>query len=81
MKKVTFATLKKYARNNVLFHKVRGEFSGMVDGMEFYNNLPYNKTTLKDLEKFKVSKNWLTIKENQSIELSNCCYYVNFIVK
>ena len=81
MKKVTFATLKKYARKERLLHKVRGEFSGMVDGMEFFKDLPYNKTTLKDLDKFKVSKNWITLKDDKTIELSNCCYYVNFKVK
>ena len=81
MKKITFATLKKYANQNKLFHKVKGEFSGMIDGMEFFNDLPYNKTTLKDLDKFKVSKNWITLKDDNNIELSNCCYYVNFKVK
>ena len=81
MKKVTFSTLKKYARQGSLYHKVKGEYNGMYEGMEFYNGLRYKKTSLKDLIKFKVTKNWITLNEDNSIDLSNCCYSINFIIK
>ena len=78
--KVTFNTLKKYARKGQLFHNVRGEFSGMVDGMEF--NDPYvvkwSKTTLEDLAWWKVSKNYIQVKNEKEFSLSNCCFYVDF---
>tara|TARA_Y100000401_G_scaffold38325_1_gene28916 strand:- start:14039 stop:14335 length:297 start_codon:yes stop_codon:yes gene_type:complete len=84
MKKITFNTLKKYARQGRLHHHVEGEYSGMVDGMEFRKNslldVIATKTTLEDLEKFKVTKNWITEKHHGVIELSNCCYVVKFLV-
>lgn len=82
MQKITFATLKKYAKQNKLFHCKKGQFSGMVDGMEWnIHNKEYKQTTLKDLSNFKVSKNYITINEDNSIKLSNCCYNINFIIK
>ena len=49
MNKVTFSTLKKYAKQNKLFHCIKGEFSGMVDGMEWnIYNKQYKQTTIKD---------------------------------
>ena len=54
----------------------------MVDGMEWnIHNKEYKQTTLKDLSNFKVSKNYITINEDNSIKLSNCCYNINFIIK
>jgi len=84
-KKITFNTLKKYARQGVLRHYVRGEFNGMVDGMEFKKtgnllDLLTTKTTLEDLAKFKVSKNWIS-EVHGIITLSNCCYEVKFSVQ
>jgi hypothetical protein len=82
MKKVTFATLKKYAKQNKLFHCVKAEFNGMIDGLnwDIYNK-QYKQTTLKDLSRFKVSTNYITINEDKSIKLTNCCYNINFIIK
>jgi len=74
--KVTFATLKKYARQGKLQHKVRGEFSGMTDGMEF-NEKPWELTTLDNLDWFKVTGNYLQ-QQGELIKLSNCCFYVDF---
>ena len=82
MQKITFATLKKYAKQIKIFHCKKGQFSGMVDGMEWnIHNKEYKQTTLKDLSNFKVSKNYITINEDNSIKLSNCCYNINFIIK
>ena len=79
--KVTFNTLKKYARKGQLFHNVRGEFSGMVDGMEFNNCEKWSKTTLEDLSWWKVSNNYIQVKNEKELSLSNCCFYVDFQVK
>jgi hypothetical protein len=80
MKKVTFATLKKLAKKDELLHDVKAEHS--VYGMEWNKARGYHTTTLNDLEKFKVSKNWLgeSVDDNESkcITLSNCCYVINF---
>tara|TARA_R100001443_G_C3320247_1_gene169845 strand:+ start:591 stop:839 length:249 start_codon:yes stop_codon:yes gene_type:complete len=82
VQKITFATLKKYAKQNKLFHCKKGQFSGMVDGMEWnIYNKEYKQTTLKDLSNFKVSKNYISINEDNSIKLTNCCYNINFIIK
>ena len=82
MNKVTFATLKKYAKQNKLFHCIKGEFSGMVDGMEWdIYNKQYKQTTIKDLSNFKVTKNYISINDDNSIKLTNCCYNINFIIK
>lgn len=81
MNKITFATLKKYAKKNKLFHITIGEFDGMIDGMNFTNsNYEYKQTTLKDLSKFKVTKNYISINEDNSIKLINCCYNIKFTI-
>ena len=93
MKKVTFGTLKKYARNTgklTLRHRVVSEFNGIYDGMGKIEDPKMVLTSLYDLEKFKVSKNWLTVifeefndddtKKIIKVELSNCCYVVEFFL-
>ena len=76
--KVTFNTLKKYARKGQLFHNVRGEFSGMVDGMEFTSCKKWSKTSLENLAEWKVTKNYIQVKNEKEFSLSNCCFYVDF---
>ena len=79
--KITFATLKKYARRGELLHQVEGEHGPY--GMEYYRNgneLPLCKTTIEDLATFKATRNWIT--EGSDVvtfaTLSNCVYLVNF---
>jgi hypothetical protein len=79
--KATFNTLKKYARKGQLFHNVKGEFSGMVDGVEFKNFKKWSKTTLEDLAGWKVTKNYIQFENNKELSLSNCCYFVDFQIK
>jgi|TARA_R100000501_G_C2576271_1_gene81234 hypothetical protein len=76
--KVTFNTLKKYARKGHLFHNVRGEFSGMVDGIEFTPWKKWSKTSLENLAEWKVTKNYIQVKSENKFSLSNCCFYVDF---
>ncbi len=90
MKKITFNTLKKYARNSklTLRHRVISEFNGIYDGMGKIENPDIVLTSLYDLEKFKVSKNWLSFeyeeyneektKKFTKVKLSNCCFVVEF---
>ena len=79
MKKVTFATLKSYAKKGRLSHKVISEFSGMTDGKEWYKNPEWvSGTTLAALDYFKVTKNWLSVLPSGNIELSNCCFKIEF---
>lgn len=79
-KKVTFATLKKLARKTELLHSVRGEH--MPYGMQWNGVESFYTTKLEDLDKFKMSKNWLGESEDDNgskcITLSNCCYVINF---
>ena len=77
---VTFNTLKKFARKGQLFHNVRGEFSGMIDGMEYNDQyaIKWSKTSLENLAEWKVSRNFIQVKNEKEISLSNCCYYVDF---
>tara|TARA_Y100001963_G_C6748396_1_gene432802 strand:- start:569 stop:1087 length:519 start_codon:yes stop_codon:yes gene_type:complete len=83
MKKTTFTTLKAKARRGELFHRVRAEHS--VYGMEWYTNdreLPIVQTTLEDLDKFKVTKNFIQTENltdsDADAQLSNCVYVVMF---
>ena len=87
--KITFNTLKKYARKNQLVHSVNSEFNGMIDGHDSTNYPTKAKhTTLEDLKKFKVSKNWISAPDihistcgtrmYRKVLLSNCCYVVSF---
>ena len=84
MQKITFATLKKFARLGKLSHRVDAEFNGMYDGMEYYDSSDrvVSKTTLDDLARFKVSKNWLTVQKHMPsiVVLSNCCFKVTFSI-
>jgi len=94
MKKVTFNTLKALANKGLLLHRVRGAHGAY--GMEFYNDekkLAVEKTTVKDLEKFKATKNFIQTENIANLydefdgpfgeikadaQLSNCIYYVVF---
>ena len=79
--KITFSTLKKYARRGELLHQVEGQHGPY--GMEFYRGdgaLKLEKTTLEDLARFKASRNWITDGSDvvTFATLSNCVYLVNF---
>ena len=79
MGKITFATLKKYANKGRLSHKIVAEFSGMIDGKEWYDDPVWSPvTTLGNLEYFKTTKNWLTVLPSGNIELDNCCFKIEF---
>ena len=76
---MTFATLKKYAKKGRLSHKIIAEFSGMIDGKEWYNDPKWvSGTTLGNLEYFKTTKNQLSALPSGNIELSNCCFKIEF---
>lgn len=81
MKKVTFATLKKLSKTHLLYHQVMAEH--LPYGMKWYKEdvIP-GETKLTDLEKFKMTKNWIGKSEDNEgtkcITLSNCCYVINF---
>ena len=86
MKKVTFATLKKHARKGQLRHRIRGQHR--ANGFQWYigeMSAPIKTTTLKDLERFKVTKNFIQTDDltdqNAFAQLSNCCYYINFYLR
>ena len=83
MKKVTFNTLKALARKGQLEHRVRAAHGAY--GMEWYNNentLPITQTTLEDLNKYKVTKNYIQTENltdtDADAQLSNCCYVLMF---
>ena len=80
--KTTFNTLKKYARRGQLTYQIKGSFDGMIDGFsDRRNNGLFKVATLKDLERFKTTtRNYLTVEDDGRIELSNCCYRVDFKV-
>ena len=80
MKKVTFTNLKKYARRGELTYRITSEFDGMTDGKEGVATNPV-QTTLEDLAKFKVSKNFLGYVSEDTIRLSNCCWTVIFKIE
>jgi len=81
MGKITFATLKKYAKKGRLSHKIIAEFSGMVDGKEWSKDPKWSPvTTLGNLEYFKTTKNWLTVLPNGNIVLDNCCFQIEFCI-
>jgi hypothetical protein len=77
MTKITFSTLKSLANKGKLFHNIRGQFDGMIDGIEFTDKINWTKTTIENLVDFKCSRNWLK-KEGELIKLSNCCFYITF---
>ena len=79
-KKVTFGTLKKYARQGILTHRIRQSFDGMVDGMSKHESVDlFSKTSLKDLERFKVTKNHISyIPERDIYKLYNGVFIVDF---
>jgi len=81
MKKITFATLKTFVKRGTLRHKINKSFDGMVDGFtKWESNEKHIKTTIDDLSLFRCHKNHLYLLDNGTINLSNCCYDINFII-
>jgi len=79
--KITFNTLKKFARRGQLKHQIRGAFDGSVDGIEPYSQNTLETTTLDHLNKFKVYGGNYLSEENGMVKLSNCCYRINFHIE
>lgn len=76
MAKLTKNTLKKYARKGQLMHVIHQEFDGMIDGKS--KTEKKGITTLKDLDNFFVSRNFLEMIDSKTFKLSNCVYSITF---
>lgn len=79
MKKITFTTLKSLAKKWELIWRITQEFSWMTDWLELVNNNLKN-FTLQDLEKVKMTTNFLTRISETEVKLSNCCYRIIFSI-
>lgn len=79
MKKITFTTLKSLAKKWELIWRITQEFSWMTDWLELVNNNLKN-FTLQDLEKVKMTTNFLTRISDTEVKLSNCCYRIIFSI-
>lgn len=79
-KKITFWTLKAYARKWKLGWIIKMEFSGMSDGMESIKDPKEIQFTPEKLEEIKATKNYIRENENWTVRVSNCIYSIDFIL-
>jgi hypothetical protein len=79
--KITFNTLKKFARRGQLKHQIKRTFDGSIDGLQSYSKLTTETTTLDDLKNFKVYSGNYISEENGTIKLTNCCYRIDFHIE
>ncbi len=81
--KVTKATLKKYARQNKLFGKIKSSFDGMIDGFSNHQKqMEFSALTVEDIDRMWCSWNLIDVDgDNIPCNLYNCCYNMELSVK
>ena len=97
-KKITLATFKKFCRDNRtdLLVKVRSNFDGMIDGLDWNHNAEFKITKKSDLNAEKntldIAGVWLVLgsrdyykpydtETHTGISVSNCCGYFTVAVE